>query len=454
MNPTKFDLIIIGSGRAGMAAAPIAVDAGWKVAVVDKLPFGGTCPLRGCDPKKLLRRGAEVIDAAQLMDGSGIEVGSLAINWADLEEHKEGFVRKQPAAMESWIEDIGATALHGTARFVTDTSIDVDGTTYESDHFLIASGMKPTRRDFPGADLMVDSAEFMNLTELPEHIVFIGGGMVSFEFAHIAARAGATAVILNHSERPLKAFDPDLVDRLVATGTESGVSYVPSTDVVSVTTNDAGGFTLTTTSGGVETTLHTELVVNGTGRVADIDDLNLAGVGVETKRGGVVVDEYFQTTNSRIWAAGDVAASGGEALTPISSMEGRIAATNMTAGPGEPRTTADYRGIPSGVFSVPELVRVGLLEAQARDAGMDVEVKYTDTSAWFSQYRIGAKNSAVKVIINRADDTIVGAHLFGHDYGELANMFAIAIQNGLTATQLRDTTMLYPSVGSDLASML
>jgi glutathione reductase (NADPH) len=189
---TTYDLMVIGAGMAGVAAATKCASQGWTVAIVDELPYGGTCALRGCDPKKILRRGAEIIDSARLMRGKGIDANGLCINWAELMAHKHGFTDPVPQAMEDDLADNGVTTLHGPARFTGVNHIEIGEVPYEASHFLVATGARPRPLAFPGHEHLVDSTGFMNLQALPKRILFVGGGFISFEFAHIAARAGST----------------------------------------------------------------------------------------------------------------------------------------------------------------------------------------------------------------------------------------------------------------------
>ncbi|WP_299913596.1 FAD-dependent oxidoreductase, partial [uncultured Paracoccus sp.] len=229
-----YDLIVIGAGMAGVAAANKCGAAGWRVAIVDALPYGGTCALRGCDPKKILRRGAEIMDAARLMQGKGIDPGDLSINWADLMAHKRGFTDPVPDKMEKGLSGNGVETLHGAARFTGSNTLEVDGTAYQSERFLVAAGAMPRPLSFTGADLVIDSTDFLNLEALPNRVLFIGGGFVSFEFAHIAARAGANPIIVDRGARPLRGFDPDLVEMLIDRSGGIGVDLMRETEIVSV----------------------------------------------------------------------------------------------------------------------------------------------------------------------------------------------------------------------------
>ncbi|HAS09092.1 MAG TPA: hypothetical protein DCS55_01010 [Acidimicrobiaceae bacterium] len=166
--------------------------------------------MRGCDPKKILRRGAEVIDSARLMVGKGIDADGSRLNWADLMKHKRGSTDPVPQNMETGLARNGVDTLHGTVTFDSEHRLILDDVAHESTHFLIAAGARPRPMDFPGHEHLIDSTEFLELEDLPRRILFVGGGFVSFEFAHIAAHAGARPVIIDRGVRPLKGFDPDL----------------------------------------------------------------------------------------------------------------------------------------------------------------------------------------------------------------------------------------------------
>jgi glutathione reductase (NADPH) len=166
----SYDLIVIGAGMAGVSAANKCASAGWRVAIVDTLPYGGTCALRGCDPKKILRRGAEIIDSARLMRGKGINTGDVSINWSDLIKHKHGFTDPVPTSTEHGLTGNGVDTLHGAARFTDPNTLMIDGLSYEAEHFLVATGARPRPLDFPGNEHLIDSTEFMDLQALPPRI--------------------------------------------------------------------------------------------------------------------------------------------------------------------------------------------------------------------------------------------------------------------------------------------
>jgi len=447
----SYDLIVIGAGMAGVSAANKCASQGWNVAIVDALPYGGTCALRGCDPKKILRRGAEIIDSARMMRGKGIDDVGLSVNWGDLMKHKHGFTDPVPQNVEDSLLENGIDTLHGVARFTDRNSIKIDGILYEATHFLIATGARPRPLDFPGHEHLVDSTDFLDLEVLPPRILFVGGGFISFEFAHICSRAGSAPVIIDRGPRPLKGFDPDLVELLITRGTEAGIELRRSTTITAIERSQ-NGYAVSVERSGLPETMEFDLVVHGAGRVPELAGLDLDAAGVEWDERGVRVAGHLQsTTNPAVYAAGDSADTPGMPLTPVAVFEGKVAASNMLKGT---TTVPGYAGVPTAVFTIPELARVGMLEREARDQGIDVDVRYSDTSGWYSNYRIGETTAAAKILIDRSSDRIVGAHLLGPEYGELINFLALAMKLDLTTRQLKSVTAVYPTIGSNLGSML
>lgn len=338
-----YDLIVIAAGMAGVAAANKCAARGWQVAIVDSRPYGGTCALRGCDPKKILRRGAEIIDSARLMRGKGIDDSGLSINWPDLMKHKHDFTDPVPQKMEDSLAGNGVATLHGHASFIGAQRIEIDDVPHEADRFLIATGARPRGLDFPGHEHLVDSTDFLDLDALPDRILFVGGGFISFEFAHLAARAGASVVIVDRGEHPLKSFHPDLVELLIDRGNAPGIELRRSSTIAALERADHG-YRVTLNQTGARETIETDLVVHGAGRVADLADLGLDAAGVAWGERGVHVSSHLQSvTNPAIWAAGDSADTAGMPLTPVAVSEAKAAASNMLQ---DTTTKPDYTQSP------------------------------------------------------------------------------------------------------------
>src|SRR5581483_2440685 len=228
-----YDLIVIGTGTAAQVAAGRVRKAGRSVVVIDHRPFGGTCALRGCDPKKMLVSGAEAVDLAHRMHARGVP-GELRIDWKDLIAFKRSFTNPVPKKREESFAKQGIDAFHGTARFTGPNTVSVEGRSLEGNHILIASGARPVSLDFRGAEHAITSDAFMDLEELPKRIVMVGGGYIAAEFSHIAARAGAQVTVVQRGKRMLPKFDPDIVDRLVDKFREIGVNVRTGSTVTAI----------------------------------------------------------------------------------------------------------------------------------------------------------------------------------------------------------------------------
>jgi glutathione reductase (NADPH) len=482
-----FDLIVIGTGTAASTAASECSSAGWHVAIIDSLPFGGTCALRGCDPKKVLVEAARIIDSSQRHEGKGI-IGShgISIKWSDLIRFKRTFTDHFPSDREDSYIKAGIAPFHGHARFIGPTSVEVNAhhtqdnnnTVLNGKHVLIATGSKPMNLNIPGSDNIITSDQFLDFdgNNLPSKIVFIGGGYISFEFAHIAARAGAKVTILHRGDTPLEHFDPDLVKKLldrtrdigidvILRATVNRVDTIPSLSLSSRSSISDDGtnkfvvhyssFSLDSANKDKKTSkIEADMVVHGAGRVPNIDGLDLLNAGgVQYTHKGITVNEYLQSvSNPAVYAAGDVVANIGLPLTPVASYDGAVAANNLIRGN---TLKSNYYGLPSVVFTIPPLVSVGMQEKQAKGQGLRFNIKYEDTSGWASSRRVGESCAAFKILTDTETDKILGAHILGPHAEEVINIFSIAIRLGLTKKDINDPILYtYPTNSSDILYML
>ncbi|MDE3180363.1 MAG: NAD(P)/FAD-dependent oxidoreductase [Acidobacteriota bacterium] len=448
----KFDLVAIGTGTAASTVAEACRGTGWQVAIVDSKPFGGTCQLRGCDPKKVLVGASDVIDWARRMTGKGINGEAVRIQWPELMRFKRTFTDSVPKQREEGFAREGIATFHGRARFIGPTAIQVGDQTLEARYITVAAGATPAKLKIPGEELITTSEQFLELDALPRRIVFVGGGYISFEFAHVAARAGAQVTILHRGSRVLAGFDPDLVNLLVEATRDLGVDIRLNT-VVDGVEKVSSGLAVRGSAAGQSSAFETDMAVHGAGRVPDIDDLGLDVAGVESnERRGLKVNEYLQSvSNSAVYAAGDCAASGGLPLTPVAGYEGRIVADNLLKGN---HAKPEYSGVPTVVFTTPPLAAVGLQERDAHEQGMRFRTNHANTSGWYSSRRVAEKYSGYKVLIEEGTDRILGAHLLGSSSDELINIFAVAIRSRILVTALRAAIFAYPTHGSDITYML
>lgn len=447
----EYHIIIIGTGTAGRTLAGRAGSSGLKFAIIDSREYGGTCPLRGCDPKKVLTGASESIDWNNRLTGRGAGINKpLKIDWHSLIKFKRTFTEGYPHEVEKMFANMGIDMYHGRAQFENENAVIVGQEKLKGKYIFLATGSKPRKLKIPGEEYVITSEEFMETENLPDRIIFIGGGYVSFEFAHIARRAGAEVSILHRSERPLGTFDSDLVDMLVRASEDTGINILTNRPVVAIEKGSGGLLVRAeykTETGSETQTFNADMVVNGAGRVPDIEDLKLENAGVKTEKKGIIVDKHMRTSNPRVYAGGDCAAEGIQ-LTPVATLQGEIAAANILEGKGD---EADYTGIPSAVFTIPVLASVGSIEA--KDNGTS-RVIFRDRSKWNTTRRAGLEFAASKVIIDEAKDRIVGAHILGPNAEEAINIFAMAMRLGLRASDIRKMIFTYPTTCSDIRYML
>lgn len=443
---THYDVLVIGSGTAGHTVAHACRKAGRSVAVADRRPFGGTCAIRGCQAKKYLVTTAEVVDLTRHMTGDGI-AAPAAIDWKELIRFKKEFTDDVPDNTENDFWEAGMETLHGTVRFAGERSVTVGDTPATADFIVVATGAKTMPLPIRGAEHLLDSEAFLEMPEMPRRIAFVGGGYISMEFAHVAARAGASVTVLEMGDRILAGFDPDLADTLAAASTAEGIQLETGVTVAEVIPEN-GEFRIRTEDG---RSFSADRVIHGAGRVPEIEDLDPAAGNVAFSKRGIAVNAFMQSvSNPRVYAVGD-AADAPPQLAPVADMEGEVAADNILNGN---RTEADHRNVPSVVFTLPPLASVGMGEAEARERGLSVKVNTGDPARWPSSRRIGQKFAGYKVILETDSRRILGAHLLGHAAGEMINVFALAIKNGLTADDMKSVLWAYPTHTSDIKYMI
>jgi len=478
-NESIYDLIVIGTGTAGTTVASCCRSKGLRVAIIDSLSFGGTCALRGCEPKKILVEAAKAIDANHRLENKSIsDADKIHLNWRDLINFKKTFTEPFSKQREDSYIKAGINPIHGKAKFVGNDTIKVKFNNTEQDtdddiikgkYILLATGARPANLGIPGLENVITSDQFLDIEsyQLPDNIAFIGGGYISFEFAHIAARSGVKKITIFHrGKQALEHFDPDLVNQLVQKSKNIGIDVrletkVEKIDKISSSSLESEGKLLVHYSSIVASpaehkltkTIEADMVVHGAGRVPNIEELDLMAGGIEYNSRGIKVNEYLQSiSNPIVYAAGDVASSGGAPLTPVASHEGNIVSTNILNGNS---SKSNYAGLPSVVFTIPPLASVGLREKDAIEQGFQFRINHMNTSEWNSSRREGETHSGFKILIEQGSERILGAHLLGPHAEEVINIFSMAIRLGLTAKDLNNPILYaYPTHSSDIIYML
>ncbi|ONG44334.1 hypothetical protein BKE38_28325 [Pseudoroseomonas deserti] len=345
------------------------------------------------------------------------------------------------------LEKAGIEAIEGQPRFVAPDALEVAGQRLEARHFLLATGAHPMRVPIEGAGHLATSDDFLEFSAMPASLIFIGGGFIAFECAHLAARAGAKVRILEAADRPLEAFDPDLVKRLVAHGRRLGIEVTTGFKARAIHA-EAGGFRVEGEDG---QSFSAARVLHGLGRAPALDGLELAAAGVTVEKGRLVLDEFLRTRgNDRIFAAGDVAGVG-PALTPIATHDAKAVAKSLLEGcvarPAE-------GPVPSAVFTLPPLAGVGLTEAAAREAGQAYELRQGEMSDFQSVRRVAEPCAAYKLLVEPGSERLLGAHLLGPEAADVISLFGLALRHGMDAAALRAMITAYPTRASNISAML
>jgi glutathione reductase (NADPH) len=450
MYKQEYDLFVIGTGMSGVTIAMKAAKKKLKVGITNYRPYGGTCALRGCDPKKILIDVARAKSKTAKYSGKGLQ-GKVKINWLDLMQFKNGFTDPVPDKMKKNYRKMGIDTYHAAASFLDEDTLQVGDTIVKARNIVVVTGARPRVLGIPGEEHTITSDDFFQLDELPESIAFLGGGYVAFEFAHLAAQAGAKVTIIERGDYPLKHFEKELVDHLLKSSETQGIRILLRTEAKEVQ-KGGNGFKIIAQGQEEEKVLEASLVVNAAGRMPQLDKLDLEKAHIQFDKKGIKVNEFLQSvSNPKVYAAGDVADTSGLPLTPVAVYEGHQVAGNILKGNEK---VPDYSEMPTVVFTNPSLASVGLTEEMAKARNKEYQVKSGDAAGWFNAYRSQAEVYAYKVLISKEDNTILGAHLLGPSAEETINLFALAIRAGIPAKTLQSIMYSYPSWASDLSYMV
>ncbi len=448
----RFDVFVIGGGPAGKTLAQKCAEGGLAVGIAEPNGFGGTCTLRGCDPKRIMVTRTMAMQDVDNLHGKGLRA-TPELDWPGTRAAVDAIIEPIPASIDETLREAGVETFLAKAVFTGPHRLKVGEHDVEAEHIVVATGQRPAPLDIEGAAFAKTSDDFHHLDAIPGRTVFIGGGYIGMESAHFLAKAGSKVTILNNDDDPLPMFEPDLVERFLRCTKDLGIDYVPNTKACKIEQIDDGSFRVSAEDkDGKTVDYETDLVMNTAGRIPQLDDLHLGRAGVETDESGIPVDDYFRARGATgIYAIGDIAGNGGAPLTPVAGLEADALVATLLG----TDTRACYDGIATVVYGLPELATVGLMESAAREKGIDIEVvEQIDADQKYNAKRSHAKAYGYKVILDKATDKILGAHLIGPQAGEQINVFALAIRYGLTGEQLRQMPFAYPTWGSDVSGMV
>ena len=451
---SSYDVIIIGSGTAGQTAGYELQSHGLKVAVAEQSDKpGGTCALAGCQAKKWFYEAMETTARAQHLVNKGVEK-LPEFSWNSLLKEKNRFTNSVPKNTLNGFAKAGIDVLEGQARFIDVNTIEVNGKKYSADNFIIASGAKPLSLPFAGSEHMIVSDQFLELVDLPERIVFVGGGFISFEFAHFVARLNSAenrqTTILEVAERPLGPFDEDMVEQLIIASEMDDIDIQTEVQIEQIE-KTTEGYKVHLAD---DETLEADLIVNGAGRQPVIDELGLDEIGIQYSRRGIAVNKQMQTTASNIYAIGDCAAT--IQLARVADHEAQIAAQfilNDKTNNAWP--LIDYDTVPSVLFTYPQYGMVGQTEQALTAAGTEYVKSEGYDLGWPSYRRIGMEHAAYKILAS-PDGQLLGAHFLSDQAAGMVNTIRLAMLNNIPVEKLYRQSLLspYPTRESDMTYML
>lgn len=450
MKEDHFEVLVLGTGPSGGSVAEQAAEQSRRVAIADNRQFGGTCALRGCNPKKVYTNAGQLVDRVRRGEGRLVTNSRAAIDWTQLLRFKQEFTEPVEQQKEASFRDAGIETFHGDTKFTSDRTVVIGDRTLSFDRAVIATGATPRRLSIPGENRITHSDDFLELPSIPERVVFIGGGYISMEFAHVVARCNKHVTVIERGSEILDGFDPDLIKLLRQYSQQQGIEFQLGHEVREIAQKSDDEFTVVLDN---NQSLDCGLVVHGAGRVPNLDGLELNVGGVKYDSDGIEVNDFLQSTsNPAVFATGDCAASGMPRLTPVANEEARIVAKNLFA--PQPQSKPDYGAVPKVVFTTPAIAAVGLSQRQAEEQGRDVKVQFEDTSSWGSVRKTGDTCAGYKVLVDKQSDLVVGAHLLGPGAEETINLYAMAMKHGLTATDIKSTLFAFPTFASDVRRMV
>ncbi|BCA84588.1 glutathione reductase [Enterococcus saigonensis] len=455
----EYDVAILGAGPACLSLAFDLKAAGKTVAVVEENLFGGTCPNAGCDPKKILFAAEQARQQVAQLVGKGFAADAVpAVSWPELMAFKKTYTDPVSPERIAGFDASGIKHFHGHGRLISNHEIVVSatfGTSKDENiaekplqkltakQIILATGQRARLLDIPGKEHFLTSTDFLALETLPEKMIFLGAGYISFELAAIANACGAKVTILHHNDTPLRGFDSDLAQHLVTELEKSGITFVFNEDIQSLTKQENKNLRVTTNKSVYET----NAVICATGRMANVENLGLEELGIDASSRGISVDERLQTSQKNIFAMGDCIAKKEPKMTPVAGFEGRYLSQFLL---GKTKAAIRYPKVPTSVFTLPTLAQVGVTSSEAKENPDMYTTEWFDMHEWYNYFRTNDPVALAKIIYAKDSGEIVGAATLNQKADEWINLMTFVINLGIKKEQLQNIIMAYPSVGSDL----
>lgn len=447
MSDDQYDLVVIGAGSGGVRAARIAASHGAKVAIAEEFRVGGTCVIRGCVPKKLYVLASRFRDDFEDARGFGWHVGETRFDWPTLVAAKEKEITRLSGLYEQTLGNSKVEIIRARATIAGPNAVHfADGRTVGARYILIATGGAPVLAPHvPGLEWGLSSNEIFDLPSFPRRLLVVGAGYIAVEFASIFARLGSQVALAYRADLPLRGFDDDLRGRVAEALAHAGVVHHAGALPTRID-KSAGGYTAAMSDGETRTV---DAVLIATGRRPLTQNLGLERAGVATRENGaIIVDAQSRTNVPSIYAVGDV--TDRINLTPVAIREGHAFADTVFG--GQPTTVA-YDCVASAVFTTPEIGTVGLTEAEAQKAFPAIDIYETSFRPMRATLSGRTERVYMKLVVDGDSQRVVGAHIFGPEAGEMAQLVAIPMRMGATKQDFDATMAVHPTAAEELVTM-
>ncbi|HJP05104.1 MAG: glutathione-disulfide reductase [Chromatiales bacterium] len=444
----NYDLIAIGGGSAGVAAARRAAEYGAKALVIERGAMGGTCVNVGCVPKKVMWHAAELAQAFREATDYGFDVTQPGHDWAQLVERRGNYIRRLNGIYEHNLDKESVDWVRGTARLVDAHTVDVNGTEYKAPHVIVATGGEPIVPDLPGAEHGISSDGFFESIERPQRVAVVGSGYIAVELGGVLGGLGSDVQLFARYDSILRTLD-DMLQSAAISGLEQHGIKVKLNSIPASVSRDGDELMLETENGKQHGPF--DALIWAIGRRPLTAELGVADAGIETnERGYVIVDKLQETNVEGVYAIGDV--TGQLELTPVAIDAGRRLSDRLFG--GMEGRYLDYKNIPTVIFSHPPIGTVGLTEAQAREQYDDAVRIYTSDFVPLYYGVLDEKVRAnMKLVCVGDDEKVVGCHLAGQGSDEILQGFAVAIKMGACKQDLDDTVSIHPTSAEELVTM-
>lgn len=449
MTEFDYDLFVIGGGSGGVRAARLAAGLGKKVAIAEEYRFGGTCVIRGCVPKKLFVYASQFNEHFEDARGYGWSVGESSFDWPTLIANKDREIDRLEGLYRHGLENAGAEIIASRAELTGPNSLLIKSTGQEvtARHILVAVGGRPNpHASLPGHELCIHSNEAFHLKELPKAIAIAGGGYIAVEFANIFHGLGVDTTLIYRGKEILSRFDMDMRRGLHKEMEAKGIRILCH-EVFSKIERGPDGRLVAHTNNGKA--LVADQVMLALGRDPNTEGLGLKAAGVETgQKGEIIVDEYSRTNVESIYAVGDV--TNRVELTPVAIHEAMCLIDTLYR---DTPSSPDHDLIATAVFSQPEIGTVGLSEDEAAKRYDELEIYRAEFRPMKATLSGRQEKMIMKLVVNAEDRKVIGAHVLGHEAGEMAQILGVVLKAGCTKDDFDRTMAVHPTASEELVTM-